>query len=201
MKPRRPRRTQEERSSETTERLVAAAMVVFGERGFAKTSIEDLNNATQMTRGALYHHFDDKADLFRAAFTRMEVELVARIQAAAARHRDPWAAFHAGCVAFLEACVEPAVQRIILLDGPAVLGSDVIRSIESATTLALLEEGIRRAIEGGALPKRPVAPLARMLLGALSESAKHIAHSTNQATTLRDAKAELNRILEALARG
>jgi AcrR family transcriptional regulator len=201
VKRKRPeRRTQEERSTETTNQLIDAAAEVFGERGFAKTSIDDINASTQLTRGALYHHFEDKADLFRAVFERKEAELVERIRREAARARDPWAAFEAGCVAFLEACLEPAIQRIVLADGPSVLGWEVVREIEARTTLALIEQGIRAAIDAGQLDARPVEPLARFLLGALSECAKAIARSAKPAATLRDVKAELGRILEGIGR-
>ena len=197
-RPRSPR-THEERSSDTTERLVAAATRIVGERGFAKTSIDDINTATQLTRGAIYHHFEDKADLFRAVFERKEVELAERIMDTARRHRDPWAGFQAGCIAFLEACLEPSVQRIVLTDGPSVLGWERVREIESKTTLALIEQGIHRAIESGHLADRPVAPLAHLLLGALSECAKGIARSGTPRAALRDAKAEVGRILDGLA--
>jgi AcrR family transcriptional regulator len=193
-------RTQAERSTETTERLVLAAAEFFGKNGYARTSIDDIGDATGLTRGALYHHFAGKTDLFRAVFERKEAELVERIQAAARRHRDAWEAFSAGCVAFLEACLDPAVQRIILVDGPAVLGWDAVRQIESRHTLALIQRGLADSIAAGRLPARPIEPLSHLLLGALSECAKGIARASKPEATLKEAKAELARILAALAR-
>jgi AcrR family transcriptional regulator len=195
----KPRRTHEERSSETTERLVLGAMALFAKNGFAQTSLDEINAATGLTKGALYHHFEDKTDLFRAVFERKEAELVERIQKAARRHRDPWASFQAGCLAFLEACLDPAVQRIVLIDGPAVLGWEAVREIEAHTTLALIRRGITDAVHGGQLAPRPVEPLANFLLGALSECAKGIARSKTPAATLREARAELTRLLDALS--
>jgi AcrR family transcriptional regulator len=193
------RRTQEERSSETTERLVLGATEIFAKNGFARTSLDDITAATGLTKGALYHHFEDKTDLFRAVFERKEAELVDRIQKAARRHRDPWAGFQAGCLAFLEACLDPAIRRVVLMDGPAVLGWEAVREIESRTTLALIEQGIAQAVRSGQLAPRPVEPLANFLLGALSECAKGIARSKTPAATQREARAELTRILTALS--
>jgi AcrR family transcriptional regulator len=182
------------------ERLVQAAAEIFGARGFAETSIDDINRATQLTRGALYHHFENKTDLFRAVFERKETELVDRVQRAAARSRDPWVGFEAGCMAFLEACQEPQIQRIVLIDGPAVLGWDEVRSIEARTTLALIRQGIERALQSGRLARRPVDPLAQILLGGISECAKGMARSGDPGTSLKQAKAELSRILAALVK-
>jgi AcrR family transcriptional regulator len=198
--PRKPtRRTQQQRSDQTMQKLALAAKEKFAAKGFAATSIDDINRAAEVTRGALYHHFENKTDIFRAVFEEKERELVERITAAAAKARDPWKGFQAGCVAFLEACLEPSIQRIVLIDGPAVLGWDVVREIESRTTLALIQRGLASAMESGRLAKRSVEPLSHFLLGALSECAKGIARSDQPHAALKAAKAELGRLLEALS--
>lgn len=194
------RRTQQERSSETTRTLVAAASELFARRGYARTSIEDINSAAAMTRGAIYHHFEGKAELFRAVFVAKEAELTAIIARAAGAKKDAWQSFAAGCEAFLDACLDPAIQQIILKDGPAVLGWGAIREIESQFTLALIERGLEAAMRAGRIKRRPTAPLAHFLLGALSECAKGIARAPKPESTLREARAELHRLLAALAR-
>lgn len=191
-------RTQQQRSDETTRNLVDSAKSVFAIKGYAATSIDDINNAAKVTRGALYHHFENKTDIFRAVFEEKEQELVEVITTAAARAADPWKGFLAGCTAFLEACLDPSIQRIVLIDGPAVLGWDVIREIESRHTLALIEQGLAGAMKAGRLKERPVEALSHLLLGALSESAKRIARSEKPDVTLKAAKEELAGLLAAL---
>lgn len=195
---RRAARTQQERSQDTTRSLVRAASATFAAKGFAATSIDDINAAAKVTRGALYHHFASKSDVFRVVFEEKEQELVARIAGATSGTTDPWDAFCAGCRAFLEACLDPAIQRIVLIDGPAVLGWDTIREIESRSTLALIQQGLAAAMKSGRLGERPVEPLSHFLLGALSECAKGIARSAKPRATLKAAEAELDRLLSAL---
>src|SRR3569832_2330679 len=161
---RRGVRTHQERSQETTRNLVQAASETFAAKGFAATSIDDITAAAKVTRGALYLHFASKSDIFRVVFEEKEQELVVRIAAAAAATKDPWTAFCAGCRAFLEACLDPAIQRIVLIDGPAVLDWDTIRAIESRSTLALIQQGLAAAMKAGRLSERPVEPLSHFLL-------------------------------------
>ena len=198
VRPSRAPRTQRQRSDETMRNLVDSATGMFASKGYAATSIDDINNAAGVTRGALYHHFENKNEIFRAVFERKEQQLVEAITAAATRAPDPWTGFLAGCSAFLEACLEPSIQRIVLIDGPAVLGWDVIREIESRYTLALIQRGLLGAMKAGRLRQRPVEALSHLLLGALSESAKGIARSDKPAATLKAARDELAKLLEAL---
>lgn len=198
-KPPKRRRTQEERSGQTTRALLAAATRLFAEKGYADTSIEDINNAAGLTRGAIYHHYKGKAQLFRAVFEAREAELTAAIAAAAAQKKDAWKSFQAGSEAFLLACLDPAVQQIILKDGPAVLGWEVIREIEARYSMAMIRQGIELAMREGRLARRPAEPLAHMLHGALAECARSIARSAEPEATFRDARAEMNRLLQALA--
>src|SRR5881398_3481078 len=107
----------EEHAEATRAALIASARALFAERGYAAVSIEEIVRRARVTRGALYHHFEDKADLFRAVFERVQ-----RLLDAASSQPDPARHLEVGCHAFLDACAEPDVQRIVLLDGPAVLG-------------------------------------------------------------------------------
>src|SRR6266480_6781390 len=110
-------RTQSERSAATTAALVAAARELFAERGYAGVGTEEIVRAAGVTRGALYHHFDGKRELFAAVYEDVERQLVERIAASAmASAGDPMEALQAGAEAFLDACEDPAVQRIALLD-------------------------------------------------------------------------------------
>src|SRR5437764_9758645 len=152
----RGRRTQAERSAATTGELVRTARELFATRGFADTSIDDIVSAAGVTRGALYHHFDSKTDVFRAVFEDLERELAELIQDAARGKRDPWKRIEAGIMAFLDACRQPEVQRIVMLDAPAVLGWDEYREIEHRHTMSLWHHALQSAMDEGKLSRRPV---------------------------------------------
>src|SRR3954469_9777128 len=136
------RRSNAERSEATIKELVAVARGLFAERGYGATSIEDVVRAAGVTRGALYHHFAGKEEVFRAVFEELQRELAKQIRAAAGGKRaawrrvgaggkrDPWRRMEAGCMAFLDAVRDPGVQQIALSDAPAVLGWDGLRAIE-----------------------------------------------------------------------
>jgi AcrR family transcriptional regulator len=191
--------TQQERTEATTTALLAAARDLFAEDGYAATSLDAVVAKAGVTKGALYHHFSGKRDLFAAVFASEQVKLSGAIVAAYAREQeDPWRAFEAGCRAFIEACQEPGVQRIFLLDAPAALGWETIRKLESGS-LQMMEQGIEQGIEAGAIEKRPVSPLAHLLFGAVCESAMVVARAPDQDAALDEALAELSRMLRSLA--
>jgi AcrR family transcriptional regulator len=196
------RRTQQERTEATTAAIVRAARELFATVGFAGTSIEDVLRGAAVTRGALYHHFDSKTALFRAVFEAEEQALCGRIKAAAAGCEPmAWGSFRAGCRAFLEACLDPDVQRIVLSDAPAVLTPEELREVESRYAFAMLRHGLERAMREGAIAPRPVEMLARFLFGALSECATTIARAPNPKKALQEARRELDFMLAALETG
>jgi AcrR family transcriptional regulator len=197
---RRERRTQEERSETTKRALVEAAREQFATMGFAATSIDDVIRKVGVTRGALYHHFESKTELFRAAFEVTEKELTHSIAMAAQGARDGWSAFRAGCKAFLEACLEPKVQQVVLLDAPSVLGWEGMRAIEARYALALLQAGLERCMAEGYLERRPVEPVAHFWLGALAECAMSIARAPDPKVALAETQRELDRMLRAFGR-
>lgn len=193
------RRTQRERSEATTAALVGAARELFAQDGYAATSLDAVVARAGVTKGALYHHFEGKRELFAAVFAGEQQRLLAGIGLAYedAAESDPWKALEGGCVAFLEFTQEPSVQRIFLLDATAALGWERIRELESES-LALMQLGIERAIEAGQIEARPPAPLAHLLFGGICEIAMVVARQPDQAKAQRDAIAELTRLLEAL---
>jgi AcrR family transcriptional regulator len=199
--PRRRARTQEQRSQATTRALVSAAGALFATQGFATTSLDQILRRARVTRGALYHHFDSKTALFRAVVEEQEQALAAAIAEAARGQADAWRAFRAGCRAFLDACLDPKLQRLLLLDGPSVLGWDGMRELEGRYTFALIRGGLERAMAEGQLGQRPVEPLTHLLLGALSQCAMAIARSPHPAAAVREAQLEVDRLLAALTRG
>jgi AcrR family transcriptional regulator len=192
-------RTQAQRSEATRQIFIDTATQLFAAQGFAATSLDEILQIAGMTRGALYHHFENKKALFQAVFEQQEQVLTNAVAAAAQQQSDTWLAFRAGCTAFLTACLEPGVQQIILIDAPAVLGWEVMREIESRYALTLLRGGLQRAINDGKLRPRSVEPLAHFLLGGLSECAMAIARATDPIATMQEANNELDRLLTAIA--
>src|SRR5438105_2439049 len=116
------RRTQAERTATTRAALLAAARELFAENGFVATNREQIAERAGVTRGALYHHFGSKEQLFREVVETLESEIGARVMTAAAASGDAADQLRLGCMAFLDACLDRAVQRIVLIEAPVVLG-------------------------------------------------------------------------------
>jgi AcrR family transcriptional regulator len=190
--------TQQQRSETTTRALVDAARDLFAQDGYAATSLDAVVKRAGLTKGAVYHHFAGKRELFAAVFAAEQEMLSEVVAAAYARHDDPWEAFEAGCRAFVEACQEPGVQRIFLLDAPAALRWEQIREIESGS-MEMMVAGIERAIEAGRILPRDPRPLAHLLFGAICEIASVVARAPDQRAALRSGVAELGAVLRALA--
>lgn len=192
-------RTQAERSETTRSALIDAARALFAERGYAGVGTEEIVRAAGVTRGALYHHFDGKRELFAAVYERIEIELAQRIAAGALAGgaADPLAAMRAGAEMFLQACTEPDVQQIVLLDGPSVLGWDRWREIAAEHGLGLIEGTLQAAIDAGAIVEQPVRPLAHVLMGALDEAAMLVARAADPDLM----RVEVGRTLDLLLAG
>jgi AcrR family transcriptional regulator len=190
-------RTQLERREATTAALLEAGRELFAKDGFAATSLDAVVARAGVTKGALYHHYAGKTELFRAVFEKEQQELGLELSDVFARKRDPWEGVQAGCRAFLEHALDPELQRIMLIDAPGTLGFAEVREAE-APTRALLEEGLRRAMDAGRLEKRPVAPLAALLFGALCEAALTVARAEDQRTAQRAMVRELRRLFDVL---
>ena len=192
------RRTQAERTEATTGALVDAARELFAADGYAETSLAAVAARANVTKGAVYHHFEGKQQLFEAVFTREVERMTTPLVAAYARKKDSWDAFKAGCRAFLDECLDPDVQRIVLLDALTAIGWEQVRRLESPL-LEMMELGIARAIEDGRIAPRPPEPLASFLYGALCETAMIVARADDQKVAHREAVAEIGRILDGLA--
>ena len=192
------RRTQAERSEATREALVAAARRLFTERGYENVGTAEIVRAAGVTRGALYHHFGDKASLLDAVYARIEAESterVARVVLGSELH-SPMDAMKAGIVAFLEECAKPELRQIALHDAPAVLGWERWREIGAANGLGLIEASLGAAIEAGEIRELPVKQTAHLLMGALDEAAMMLARDERP-----EARAEVTEVLVALLEG
>jgi AcrR family transcriptional regulator len=195
--PERPR-TKAGQSEATTAALITAARQLFAERGYAAVGTEEIVQLAGVTRGALYHHFKNgKEELFRAVLVQLSAELVRQVASLAGRAADPWEELVVGCTAFLDACATPEVQRIMLVDGPSVLGWNVWREIDSGYALGALEAAVQRAIDAGQMLPAPANAVAHVLLGALDEAAMVVARADDQA----EARVEMNQTVRRLLDG
>jgi AcrR family transcriptional regulator len=173
--------------------------VLFVDPGYFQTSIGDLATKSGVgTRGAFYHHFSDKAELFRAVFEDVERDLTLR-SLAHPPPGDAWERLKNGLHGFLEAALEPEVQRIILIDGPVVLGWRTLRSIQEANSIAIIEDVIRHAMVDGTIDEQPVSELTHMIVAAVEEASLLVAHSPRPGQARKAAGAVLDRILMNLA--
>ena len=178
---------------------LAAARRLFAAQGYAGTSLDAIAAEAGVTKGALYHHFDGKRDVFRAVYAAEQERLTEIESAAYARKRDPWEGFHAACLAFLEASMDPGVQRITLLDVPGALGWETMRQIES-DSLAMTQKGLRRAMDAGWIPRRPVEPWRSCCSARSAKRQWPSPAPTTRKVALRETASELRRLLDALGR-
>jgi len=192
---------QDLRSEATRRRLVTAARTLFADRGYAGVATEQIVQAAGVTRGALYHQFRDKAALFAAVAETIQAEIAQRITTGAQADglTDPMATLHAGMRRFLEACADPLVERILLLDGPAVLGWQAWRELADRYGLGLLQYALQAAIDAGAITPQPVVPLAHVLIGALDEGALYVARADDPAAARQECTAIFQQLLDGLA--
>ena len=188
------------RAEKTRAALIAAARELFIEPGYHATSTEDIvARADVGTRGALYHHFADKRALFLAVFEAVEEDLV---EAAAASVVDgpPLEILRAGLLGFLDASVSPHVQRILLVDGPAVLGWQEWRAIEARYGLGGIRGMLELAVADGSLTTQPIDALAHLLLATVAEGALFIANAEDPAAARNQAIAAMDALLSGLRR-
>ena len=192
------KRTQVERSEATRGALIRAARDLFGERGYNDVGTEEIVAKAGVTRGALYHQFADKRDLFRAVLEDLEQDVVNRLgEQVVAKASGPGAALLAAMGAWLDACEEPEVQQIMLIDAPGVLGWQEWREMGQrhaiGETMALLEA----AMDEGTIARQPVRPLAHVVVGALDEAVLYVAAAEDRAK----ARAEMTDVLQRLIIG
>ena len=187
-----------EQSMATRAALIKTARRLFARLGYAKTDIETVARRTRVTRGALYHHFKDKQDLFSAVFDLEEQKLTQIIGEAAASQANTWEGLLVGCNAFLDACLDPAVERIVLIDALAVLGWERWREIDTKYNLRLVMAALQAAMDQGIIAPAPTDSLAHMLMGAITEAAIFIAHADDKPAARRAVGENVVQLLSGL---
>lgn len=188
-----------ERGDATRAKLVAAARELFAERGYAAVGTNEVVQRAGVTRGAMYHHFRDKRDLFRAVHEQAESELVAAAAEPMQHVADPWERLVTGMRAFFDACTEPGLRDITLVDGPAVLGWQAWREVGNRYGLAAMTFALQGAIDDGVLRADvDVAKLAHLLIAALGEAALMLANAEEPDAARAEVEATLLVLLEGL---
>src|SRR5215469_4288377 len=177
-----------EQVAQTRAALVTAGRRLFGTRGFAATSVEDIAREARVTTGALYHHFPTKAAVFESVFEQVHADLMEVSLQAAGQATDAIELLTAGFGAFLDAVLEPEVQRIVITDAPAVLGLARFTELDERYAFAATVAALEAANEAGALRVADPPTLARLLFGALTRAGLLIASSAEPKAT-RDAVA------------
>ncbi len=191
------KRTQPERTAATRGALIAAGRELFARDGYAAVGTPAIAAAAGVTRGALYHQFADKTDLFRAVVEAVETDVTARLteRVLASGADSPAAALRAAVTAWLDACEEPEVRRIVLIDGPGVLGWEEFRAIVLRHGLGLTEQMLQAAMDAGQLERGPTRALAHVFVGALDEAALYAAAGKQARAEAEDV---LQRLLDAM---
>lgn len=186
------------RGEATRRLLVDTARELFGEQGFQATSIEEVLRRAGVARGALYHHFKGKSDLFDAVAEQVFAEIAEVTGAAARGSKDPRERLRAGSRAWLEMALDPAIQRIALLDPPTVLGWLRWRELDERHSLGGLRAALGRLADEGRIDPDQAEIAALMLLAALNEAALFIAHAEDQPAALRVAGRSLDTLVDRL---
>lgn len=193
------RKPRTEMVAETRAKLISSARHAFGTVGYAAASMDDFTAEAGLTRGALYHHFGDKKGLLEAVIRQIDAEMGARLHLLSRGAADPWQAFADECVGYIEMALEPEIQRIMLRDGPAVLGDPSTWPGQSACIRSLAET--LRSLEAAAL----IVPVdaeatARILNGAMLAASLWIANAEDAAATAKRAVAAFQLLLSSLRR-
>jgi AcrR family transcriptional regulator len=191
-------RTQAERRESTRAALIGAARKLFAERGYAAVGTEEIVRAAGVTRGALYHHFHGKRDLLAEVYEQIEAEIAGQLAELETEGVGALEVLAAGAEMFLDHCLEPEVQQIVLLDAPAVLGWEEWREIGARYGLGLIEGLLTVGMEQGEIRRQPIASLAHALLGALDEIAMLVARADDPAVARAEAGETLAGLLRAL---
>ena len=189
-----------EHAADTRDALIGAARRLFAAHGFDGTGTEQIVAEARVTRGALYHHFRDKADIFRAAMAEAAADVATRLidEQTATDAQSPMAEIREGVSAFLDVCVDGDFQRIVLVDGPRVLGSDAWEDLVEQYGRGILEEWLERCVGTGDLEDMPLRALARLLIAMLTEASLAIARADDPQSERAAFGETLDRILVGL---
>lgn len=187
-----------EYSEATRNALVESAVDLFTEHGYTGTSLDEIARRARVTKGALYHHFAGKQGLFEAVFEAVESRVVERISATIHQEESAWDTMASALGAFLQVCLEPSYQRIVVREGPAVMGWERWRETEERLTFGLVRDAIRILIDSGEIEALPEEALSQVVFGAMSAGAISIAGATDPERTSVEVGQCLKRVMVGL---
>lgn len=190
--------TKQAQSAATTAKLLELAREILKAQGYAGLALEDLAARAGVTRGAIYHHFGSKQGLFEAVLAAAHAETAGAVETAAMAHADPWDQLVAGCHAFITVASAPDVRRILLIDGPAVLGWQRWRELDAESSGQLLDEVLAELADAGMIERAITGAAAALLSGAMNEAALWLARPETTKTDTESVHATLDRLLESL---
>jgi AcrR family transcriptional regulator len=192
--------SQAERRAATIRSIEDAARKLFASRGFADTTIDDIAARAGVAKGAVYHHFSSKEEIFTRVLESIQAELsAAQIPAPSAKPRDPLEMISAGVLRYLLAISEPDIKRILLIDGPAIVGWQKWRDIDMRYFGALTKAGLAGVL-GDTVPTREIEPLAHLLMGAIMEAALVCATAENPKKAAKELSTGIKALLSGLVR-
>lgn len=184
-------------SASTKRALIDVAEELLTEQGYSATSLDQIVAGARVTKGALYHHFSGKQALFEAVFERIEAEARTAIQAGLKGERDPWRKAQAGLRSFLDVVQQPSYRRIVIQDGPSVLGFERFREHEERSTFATVVEIVRAVLTAGTwdLDEEMLQTFTRIFFGAMSSAGESVATSDDPAMAALRVEAAIGFIL------
>lgn len=189
----------EENVDATREALVDSAVELFTEKGFAAASLDDVARNARVTKGALYHHFPGgKLAIFEAAFESVDADLAQRITASLPANAGPWEVIEAGLDAYLLACSDPVIQRMVFQEGPAALGWERWRELDGCHSRALLRMSLALLLDSGELRPQPLELLTRLMFTTLGEAGLSIADAKDPKAARAETRTLLFDILGGL---
>jgi len=171
-------------TAETIRKLVEIARTHFTDYGYADAALESIVHEANLTRGAVYHHFRSKKDLFRIVLEDVQREVAERLEQEASTSEDVWEQLYLGCRAFIKAAVEERNRRIMLIDGPAILGWEVWREMDKNHSMRLLRGQLEIMQEQGHFRRVPLDAMTHFISGGLNETALWLANESLQPNAL-----------------
>jgi AcrR family transcriptional regulator len=190
--------TRAARAQATAAALRHHAQRLFAQKGYAEATTDEVVRRARVTKGALYHHYTNKLDLYQAVVEEMVQVFLARVEGAAGTFQDPWERLRAACSSYLDACLDPTVARILMLEAPVVLGWKAWCDVAYDRVVALFARHVQEAVTAGLVRVQPPETAAQVILAALSTAARVVATAADAPTARAQVEETINSLLAGL---
>lgn len=185
-----------EETAETIQKLIEIARAHFTEFGYANAALESIVQDANLTRGAVYHHFRNKKALFAFVLEEVQKEVAEKVEEAASKSDDLWQQLYLGCYAFIMAAIEAKNKRIMLLDGPAILGWEAWREMDSNHSMRLLRGQLEIMQDQGCIRSISLDAMTHFISGGLNELALWLANEASESYALKEITSLLHILLD-----